>query len=211
MSDKHWPGGGVLERDRQRDASAKVRDKSRPEASKTAAVRPFSHARIDNARRCLRQEDLGQSLRAGIGIRSQAVPEFHLITNVMKRGPKVGEILNVVEDFFMRPVDFLKFSASMKGYFGTSGLEPKAGIPRPAFWTVKSATLGPSIGECCIHDVSVKDAKHELVDADARQQARLAEQTIVGCTLEFRELPQLTVFVDESRQGTLSFERVLAG
>jgi hypothetical protein len=103
----------------------------------------------------------------------------------MKRGPKVGEVLNVVEDFFMRPVDFLKFSASMKGYFGTSGFEPKAGVPHPAFWTVKSATLGASIGERCIHDVRVKDSKHELVDADARQQARLAQQTIVGCALEF--------------------------
>src|SRR5271167_3233214 len=67
------------------------------------------------------------------------------------------------------------------------------------------------IGKCRIHDVSIRNSKHQLMDADARQQTRLPEYTTICRALEFRELLQLALLVNQSRQGALFFECVLAG
>src|SRR5271157_1985465 len=99
----------------------------------------------------------------------------------------------------MRPIDLLKLSAAMKGHFRLRRFESKGGVPRSALWTVKSATRRVCIGEGCVHDVSVRDSKHQLVDADARQQTRLPEYTTVCRALELRKKTEIALFVNQSR------------
>src|SRR5271157_2057410 len=67
------------------------------------------------------------------------------------------------------------------------------------------------ICEFRIHNVRVRNSKHQLMDADAWQQTRLPEYTTICRALELPEFLQLALLVNQSRQSALFFECVLAG
>src|SRR5208283_2007135 len=211
VGDKHWRCRGSLKRDGQRDPFANVHDKSRPEAGNAVAVCLLSHTRINNTRGSLLKEELSQSLRAGIRVRRQAFAKFRTIPNVVELCPEISEVLDIVEDLRMRPVDFLQLFASMKGHFCLGGFQSKGGVPRSPLRAIEPAACRMRIGECGIDDVSVRNAKHQLMDGDAWQQTRLAEYTTICRAIELRELLQFALLVNQSRQGALLFECVLAG
>lgn len=99
VGDKRWHCRGDLERNGRRDPFANVRDRGRPEASHTAAVRFFSHTRDTRCPPSL--TPAGLELVAS-WYRFPAT-ECGPIANVARVGPKVGQILNILEDLWTRP------------------------------------------------------------------------------------------------------------
>src|SRR5271157_4107771 len=133
-----------------------------------------------------------------------------MVPNVVELCPKVSQVLDIFEHLRMWPVDFLQLFAAMKGHFRLRGFQPKSGVPRPAVRTIEPAAPRMSIGECRIHDVSVRNSKHQLMDAYARQQTRLAQYTTVCRAIELRKLLQLALLINQSRQSALLFDGILA-
>src|SRR5271157_1966863 len=134
-----------------------------------------------------------------------------MVPNVVELCPKISQVFDIFEHLRMWPVDFLQLFAPMKGHFSLRGFQPKSGVPRPAVRTIEPATCRMSIGECRIHDVSVRNSIHQLMDADARQQTRLPEYTTVCRAIELRKLLQLALLVNQPRQSAPLFECILAG
>ena len=63
----------------------------------------------------------------------------------MRLGPKISQILHVLEDLGMRAVDLLKLFGPMIGHFGLRGFKPKGGIPSAALRAIEPAAGGMRI------------------------------------------------------------------
>jgi len=79
----------------------------------------------------------------------------------------------------------------MKRNFDSGRLQREPGVPRSSFGSVETASQGIGVGECRIHNVGIRKPEHKLPDRDSGQEARLTQQSFVGCALEFEQSSQL--------------------
>src|SRR5215831_2216193 len=124
--------------------------------------------------------------------------KFLAIPNVVELCPEVRQVFDVLEGLGIRPVDLQKLSGTMKPYFGFGRLELKWRVPGSAIRAIEPTARRVGVGKCRIHDMRVRNPKHQLVDADARQQSRFPKYTIVSRAFQFAKPTEFAVILGQS-------------
>ena len=122
------------------------------------------------------------------------------VAKVMERAGDVGEVVVGGGDLFVRPVDLFELAELVEGDLGDGGGAVEGGVPSAAGGGVEASAGGGRVGEGGVDDVGVADAIDELVDADAGEEAFLAEEAVVGRVVQLKEAGEGAGVCGEARE-----------
>ena len=120
-----------------------------------------------------------------VGIESETTAKFGAPAYVMKLSAKVGEKLDIFEGLGVGPFDLSQILAAMIGHFRLRRFKVECCIPGSTVRAVEPAALQTRIRKGGVQHSRIRNPEHQLVNADAGKQARLAQGAIICCALEF--------------------------